>query len=494
MRRRGLPGSPGHTALRRSQAAQAELPSHHALAQVVLRRLAVLPQQAGIADVEPLLRPVSEEESWTAGLPAGAVLPPAVGQVVVSALSAPLGTLVERGVVPSAEVLAGLVPQLVAAATARAYGDETLRALMTAHYRAFRNRRSLLLLDLERQVRIEELPWVRAVSGRRSAVTGTSDGEGALTVLRQLGEVAVQAFPGTILPNPLVRELGVLERQCGLGVPFVEELAADIFMGEFSRKFLTAARIAGDLLGGTLYERYYGIDYEEIRDLAIAETGTAPARSRRAPTSPGFARLATGRVGTTPGSWSVAANGKVIERAQILTTHNLATLVHRVGIAPRSGWDDLARRSFVTVSPADRSRPPQSAPLEHHQGCRVRMAPDAVLPVPVPARGAAAVRRGPGRADGPAPQPRRGPTGPRARGPGPGGRGRHLQRRRSGGRRPQQALPGMEHRRPLDAVMPPGRAGGVTPCRVAQRPGGRGRSSARPPRDQQFLCPGADAW
>lgn len=349
VRRRGLPGSPGHTALRRSQAAHAQLPSHHALAQLVLRRLAVLPQQAGIADVDPLLRPVSEEESLAVGLPGGAGLPPAVSQVVVSALNAPLRTLVERGVVPSAEVLAELVPQLVAAATARAYGDATLRALMAVHYRAFRNRRSLLLLNLERQVQIEELPWVRAVSGRRSAVTGTSDGEGVRNVLRQLGEVTVQAFPGTILPNPLVRELSVLERQCALGVPFVEELAADIFMGEFSRKFLTAARIAGDLLGGTLYERYYGIDYAEIRDLAIAESGTAQARSRRSPTSPGFARLATERARTTPGSWSVADNGTVIEQAQILTTHNLATLVHRVGIAPRPGWADLAQRSFVTV-------------------------------------------------------------------------------------------------------------------------------------------------
>ncbi len=32
--------------------------------------------------------------------------------------------------------------------------------------------------------------------------------------------------------------------------------------------------------------------------------------------------------------FGVAANGKVIEQSQILTTHNLATLVHRVGIAP----------------------------------------------------------------------------------------------------------------------------------------------------------------
>lgn len=349
VRRRGLPGSPAHTALRRGQAAQAALPSHHALARLVVRRLTPLPQKTGTPDVDPLLRAVTEEESRESGLPAGAVLPPEIGRVVTSALSAPLGTLVERGVVPSAEVLAELVPQLVAAATAQAYRDESLRALMAAHYRAFRNRRSLLLLDLERQVRVEELPWVRAVSGRRSVVPGASDVEGALTVLRQLGELAVEAFPGTILPNPLVRELSVLERQCGLGAPFVEELAADIFMGTFGRKFLTAARTAGDLLGGTLYERYYGIDYEGIRGLAVAETDRAPRRSRGALTSPGFARLCAERAGTTPGGGSVVENGTVIEQAQILTTHNLATLIHRVGIAPGPGWADLAGRCFVTV-------------------------------------------------------------------------------------------------------------------------------------------------
>ncbi|MEV2245461.1 hypothetical protein [Streptomyces sp. NPDC049970] len=349
VRRRGLPGSAAHTALRRCQAEQAALPSHHALAQLMLRRLAVLPMEAGITDVAPLLGPVSEEESRETGLPAGAVVPAAISGVVESALSAPLGTLVERGVIPSAEVMAELVPQLVAATTAHAYGDETLRGVMAANYRAFRNRRSLLLLDLERQVRVEELPWVQAVSGQRSAGPGTSDGEGALSVLRQLGELAVQAFPGTLMPNPLVREFGVLERQCDLGVPFVEELAADIFMGTFSPKFLKAARVAGELLDGTLYERYYGIDYSAIRNLAIAETGEALTRAYGARTSPGFARMCAERAGPSSGTWSVAANGAVIEQAQILTTHNLATLVNRVGIAPRPGWADLARRCFVTV-------------------------------------------------------------------------------------------------------------------------------------------------
>ena len=359
VRRRRLPGSAPHAELRRVQRAQAALPSHHALAQVLMGRLAGLPQESGLADLAPVLAPVSEPEERETGLPAGAQLPPVLRRVVEGALSAPVATLVERGVVPSAEVLAVLVPQLVAVTTARSYDDPALRTLMAANYRAFRNRRSLLLLNLERQVRIEELPWVRAVAAQR----GDGSAEAAL-LLRQLGELAVRGFPGTILPNPLVRELGVLARQSELGAPLVEELAADIFMDAFGPKFLVAAGIAGELLGGSLYERYYGIDYAAIRDLTIAEASESAGRGRadraRPRTSPGFARLCAERAtaassapdrsksGSSSGSW-VAANGKVIEQSQILTTHNLATLVHRVGIAPEPGWADLALRCFGTV-------------------------------------------------------------------------------------------------------------------------------------------------
>lgn len=345
VRRRGVPGSERHSALRGQQAVQAALPSHHALAQLVLRRLGELPQDLGATDVASLVVAVTEQEHRETGLPIGAPVPAAIRQVVESTLSAPIDTLMERGVVPSAEVLAELVPQLVAATTAQAYRDPALRILMAANYRAFRNRRSLLLVNLERQVRVAELPWVRAVDGQRGDDAAR---EGAAAALRQLGELAVQGFPGTILPNPLIRELGVLARAADLGAPMVEELAADIFMGTFTRKFLTAARIAGDLLGGTLYERYYGIDYAAIRNLAIVETGNALTRGYEPRTSPGFAKLCAERAGAS-GYGSVAANGKVIEQAQILTTHNLATLVHRVGISPAPGWGDLARRCFRTV-------------------------------------------------------------------------------------------------------------------------------------------------
>ncbi|MFJ8111184.1 hypothetical protein [Streptomyces sp. NPDC096132] len=359
VRRRGLPGSAPHTALRREQAAQAALPSHHALAQLVLSRLAGLDQAAGVTEPEPLLVPVTGPEARETGLPVGATVPAAVRRPVESALSAPLGTLVERGVVPSAEVLAELVPQLVAAATAQAYPDRALRTLAAANHRAFAGRRSLLLLNLQQQVRMEELPWVRAVAVQRAEGAA---GEVAAVALRQLGELAVQAFPGTILPNPLVRELSVLARQADLGAPLVEELAADIFMGTFTPKFLAAARVAAELLGGgSLYERYYAVDYRAVRNLAIAEaaeartSGGARTRPSRPRTSPGFAELCMARAEASsesarkPSSWSVAGNGKVIEQAQILTTHNLATLVHRVGIAPAPGWEDLARRCFVTV-------------------------------------------------------------------------------------------------------------------------------------------------
>ncbi|MFJ3876506.1 hypothetical protein ACIPW5_03490 [Streptomyces sp. NPDC090077] len=344
--KRGAPGSPGHTRLRADQARQAALPSHHALAGLVLRRISALDQRAGTPDTDAPVAPVSAAEARETGLPAGAEVPAAVGAPVRAALSAPLEVLVERGVVPSAEVLAELVPQLVASVTAEQYADGPLRNLMAATYRAFRSRRSLLLLDLQSQVRIEELPWLRAVSGHRHA-DGADTGPAA-EALRRLGGLAVRAFPGTLLPNPLVRELGQLARQAELGAPFTEELAADIFMGTFGPKFLVAARVAGELLEESLYARYYGIDYAVLRRMAVSQAAEAARSGRPARTAPGFAALCAERAGGGR-AWSTAANGKVIEQAQILTTHNLATLVGRGGVTVPGGWERPARECFETV-------------------------------------------------------------------------------------------------------------------------------------------------
>ncbi|GAA2123543.1 transcriptional regulator [Actinomadura napierensis] len=334
--RRGLPGSAEHTALRQRQAADGARPAHHTLAQIVLARLADVPQDSGVPSIDPFVAPVTEDESRSTGVKAGTALPDRLCEIVKNALQAPVPTLIERGIVPSAEVLAELTPQLVAAATTRAYPDPALRRLMAAQYTAFRNRRTLLLLNLESQVRMEELPWVRAVQ-RYRRTDGTGQRE-ARAVLVQLGELALQGFPGTVMPNPLLSELSALTKRAGLQVPFVEELAADIFMGTFSTKYLLAAQLAADVLEGTLYERYYGIDYAAVR--------TMDGGGR---TSDAFDELCRTRAGDLAGRSWVAANGKVIEQAQILTSHNLAPLVHPIGASPSPGWDDLARRAFAVT-------------------------------------------------------------------------------------------------------------------------------------------------
>ncbi|WP_233415009.1 hypothetical protein [Streptomyces sp. N35] len=194
----------------------------------MIRRLAGLPPASGAEEVAPLVAPVDNAEERETGLPAGAAIPPALRKVVEPALSAPVEVLVDRGVAPSAEVLAELVPQLVASA-----GQEPARQ-----------------------------------------------------TLRRVAE------------------------------------------------------LAAELLDGSLDARYYGIDCGTLRELAAGarESSASGKASREA-----FAQLCIHRAGAGGDTWSVAANGMVIEQAQILTTHNLATPVSRVGIEPRQGWEELAR-------------------------------------------------------------------------------------------------------------------------------------------------------
>ncbi|MEE6259987.1 hypothetical protein [Plantactinospora sonchi] len=342
--KRGEPGSASHTRLRDRQAGQAAVPGHHTVARVVADRLADLPQRAGIRALEPVLRPVDTDEAATAKIPAGTPVPEPVRRLVRRALAATVPELVAAGVVPSAEVLAGLIPRIAAAATARAYPDPALRALMAANYQAFRARRSLLLLNLEHQVRLDELPWVQAVAGHRDASDETRSD--AWATLRLLGELALTGFPATSLPNPLVRELAALGREAGVELPWVEELAADIFEGRFSTKFLRAAKIAAEQLDGSLYARYYDIDYAAV--LRIPDP--PPVRAGRGTaTSAAFDALCHERAAAGHRRGSVAANGTVIEQAQILTTQNLATLAYPVGVRPVDGWSTLARRTFARV-------------------------------------------------------------------------------------------------------------------------------------------------
>ena len=339
--KRGLPGSKRSDDLRARQAVAASRPLHAEVAVVVADRVAQLRGDVGLTDFPAASAPVSDEEA-TDVVPAGTPLPVSVLRTLRLGLVSDLEELITLGVVPSAEVLASLVPQLTAGQVASSADDPLVGALLAAIYRAFRQRRSLLLLDLERQVRFKELPWVAALQGL------TTDGplDDPLVLARRLGSVVLDAFPGTILPNGFVREYGTLLDMAQVRLPLTEELATDIFMGRFSPKFQQAAKVAAELLHGSLYERYYGIDYAAVLGLPEPD-GHGNVEE--------FDRMVAGDV---PAGRSVAANGQIIERQQILTTHNLAVLV-KLGVQPGRSWTELAhhaaRRSFQLLERARNS-------------------------------------------------------------------------------------------------------------------------------------------
>jgi hypothetical protein len=317
-------------AIRCQQSQQLQMPTHQALRTIVAARLKQLPQRQGLSSLDAVLAPLQADEAEALGTSAGMALPERVGMVVRRSWEAPIEELVQQRIIPSGEVLAEVALQLTAHVHASSFADPMLRRLYGATYTAFRKRRSLLLLNLQSQVRIEELPWVEAME-RFRVRTSTSQATSQAT-LTQLASVALTAFPGVILPNPLLRELSSLAKGAGHTLPWVEEIAADIFMGEFTSKFVLCAQQACELVRGTWYARYYDIAPTLLDGRAHDIDLAAMCRSR--------ARLSAGTMG-------VAANGMVIEQQQILTTHNLALLLGPLGLAATLSLDQLSKDAFA---------------------------------------------------------------------------------------------------------------------------------------------------
>jgi hypothetical protein len=320
-RKRGNPESDIHRGIRERQLSITDQPIQRDFAPVMVRRLRTLPLQQGVKDVDVLTSVVAAEEA-TRTVFAGAPIPRRYRQIIAGSREGTLHELLDSGTIPSAEVLATFGKKLVSGVIARSYADPTLGEVMARNYEAFRKRRSLLLLDLNKQVQVNELPWVQALTPYLQ-----HDEDATKTVLRVLGAMTLRRFPGTLIPNPMTRELASLARQTSVETPFLEELAADIFEGTFSEKFLTATKIAGMYLRGSLYSRYYDIDYEAIG--SFPEAG--PSKGAR--TSAEFDSLCNQRteMNNCGGRW-IVVNGATIEQAQILSTHNVAQLLFSLGL------------------------------------------------------------------------------------------------------------------------------------------------------------------
>ena len=350
----GVPTTDEHRARRMAQARQCTGPLHRDIARLLTQRLAGLPKADGLADPALASRPIDAAESRPT-VPDGTAIPRHLSRKVGRAQVATIEDLIGQGYIASTDLLAVILPQITADIRAAGFRDPALRHLFTSLYRAFRRRRSLLLLNLESQVGLGELPWIAAMEPHRGDTL--ADQDLAKTALQDVTLLALRHFPYAIIPNKLVQELQALAHQAGLGLPLVREIAADIFMGAFSAPYLAAADRAGALLAGTLYERYYGIDFAAVRALASerarrrqAEREGVSARHRPAdPSLIAFATLCSRRahLGERPG-WSIAGNGAVIEQQQILTTQNLATLYGGLALESTLGpvLPGLAERCF----------------------------------------------------------------------------------------------------------------------------------------------------
>jgi len=350
--KRGVPGSARCNAARGRQLNDLDAPTYHQIAQqAVIPRFEKHSRAEGIDDVSVLRQPVTKEESSATGIPEGTLIPESIQRKVERCLNETVAVLVERGLITSSDTLARVLPQITSGIGAAGIAEPMLRELYAAVYRAFRRRRSLLLLNLEKQIQIKELPWVQAINRFRKE--DLSGAESARQTMEELSFLAVTSFPHAILPNKLIQELRALAKAAGLSIPLVDELAADIFMGEFSPKFAESAKLTAELLEHSLYAVYYGIDCAKIRKMKARGEQTQkwfPWNSTgKEPDD--FAGICSERAGVDLGQWSAAANGMIIEQEQILTTHNLAALFAGLELerSLQGQFGDLAKRCFKWV-------------------------------------------------------------------------------------------------------------------------------------------------
>jgi hypothetical protein len=343
--KRGIPGAPGMLETRERHLRHAGAPSHHEVAAHVGERLTKYPQSDGLDDIAPLAAPIEPGESKKPFLMHGAHVPASIVKKLERCVRGSIESLVTRGIIPSGEVLAEVLLQLTSGLKSAGIANPNLRTLYASTYRAFRRRRSLLLLNLQKQVQLEELPWVQAMERMRS-ITMT-DADIAREALLEAAALAITSFPQAILPNKLVRELVALADAAKIDLPLTEELAADIFMGEFSPKFSEAARRATKALRGSLYARYYGIDSDQV--LAALDQPRLEDRVHRRPDA--LAKLCAARAGVNLGTYRPATNGRIIEQQLILTTHNLSALIELPGMRERLAdrFDEMPRRCFQWI-------------------------------------------------------------------------------------------------------------------------------------------------
>lgn len=219
-------------------------------------------------------------------------------KILLRCMEMTLPELLERRVIRSTSQVGRIIEPIVAKVAVSSQNlPAELRRLAERIVLAFRKRRSLLLLNYESQVRVQELPWYSALAkinrsddaARRSSSSSSNRGAAAsvaaaiseqarseavavaAAVARDVLATTIENLPQQPLANELVSALNMIHRSArgttavSGPTPFVAEIAADIFMGGFSETFESASHAAASVLRGTLWELYFHIDYSLLQ-------------------------------------------------------------------------------------------------------------------------------------------------------------------------------------------------------------------------------------
>lgn len=288
--KRGLPGSDECIQLRSRQAEEVAKPLHAEVAPRLVSELTHYQYHQGL-----------ESLGWM-----GSGIPESLKKKIAPCLLLSLDELFAQRKMSSGEMLASLASQITAQFYLSASAQPEAGRLLQSLYYSFSKRRSLLLLNLGKQVKLQDIPWFAAIAG----IASKGSEEVAFETFKTLCEKNLEHFPYTQLPNKLLQELRSLSALAKLDQSFVEELAADIFMGKLSPKFHKAAVDAFSQYKNTLYSKYYQI--EKIDGNLVSQ-----------------AHKRLGLKGKLVDFYfpSIAQNGAILEQVSILTSHSLSIQV-----------------------------------------------------------------------------------------------------------------------------------------------------------------------
>ena len=222
-----------------------------------------------------------------------------------------LEELKELGYVPSSETFVELAQPMEAFLQTIDFDfkeditvEEHLKYLL---YKSFKNMRSLLLLNLENQLKINEIPQYNVLC---KVYKRDSKSSNSLILSKLLLSYYTEWFPGDIMPNRVVKMFYNLLKSEDKNLGLCEEIACDIFQRRFGEKYDTSLNIAKNNMINTLYSEYFELD--DIYKNPLNLTGLSLTLKEK-------------YYGNNNAYWT-NSNGQQIHASMVLTTHNLTQL------------------------------------------------------------------------------------------------------------------------------------------------------------------------